>query len=182
MEFETFAPAFRMNLLKMTAAYVLPIFERAEAEFEPAERDAVYAVMNALDKPDVLYEAYDALYHVSGQWELKPFNADAAVNTIYTAAREVLYGFWYPAEEKEDYYRDGLRVGLDESPRPLVHDVDFSGLAGVGDAAASAAAAYGWRMDDSGNLIPERVVTFWEWWHNTAIPEAWHSAPTTEIF
>lgn len=171
-------PELRHKLVIKTARHIFHLVEN-DVEAEEDDKEIVRSLLETLtlnQDREAILSLHDTVYHASGNWEYS-LQFEAAVNTVYKAGNDLLYGFFMPADAEEENYRKWLPVPEGVFPRVLVKDHDFALLAGSGDTAGSAAAAFA----AEGEAISEKkLLVFWEWWHQEAIPQAWEEVRHAE--
>ncbi|MBZ0308589.1 MAG: hypothetical protein K8I82_21160 [Anaerolineae bacterium] len=163
-------PELRHKLVIKTARHIFHLVEN-DVEAEEEDKEIVRSLLEALtlnQDREAILSLHNMVYHASGNWEAS-LQFDAAVNAVYKAGSELLYGFFIPTDAEEENYRKWLDAPENVFPRVLVKDHDFAELAAMGDTAASAAVAFAVEEEA---INEKKLLVFWEWWHQEAVPQS----------
>lgn len=180
----------RGRLAVLAAQYVLPIFTHAfPARTLP--RDLVTMAIAILDNtiaPEDARRIEDQGYHAIGngigydvERALLLHNADTAAFAAYKAVVEAR-GWRDPFAHAARFAKAPLIAGVGNTfvagewiAGDQWTDEDWAHTAGAGDTAAAAAVAFAC-TEESTACRPKHLRHFWEWWVQTALPQAWEIA------
>jgi hypothetical protein len=161
----------------ITAQKVLPIFLQAvpdESNPKKLVEMAIAVVQGKADLKDALRKASEGSDLAGRLWGYDeheiPFNAQLAGNTGYRALHES--AGWNLLERQPGKSTDTDQIS---EPSRLIDRGDFTLAQIGGDTASAAAIAYS-SDPRHGRTDSQRLLVFWQWWLEEAIPSAWKMA------
>lgn len=173
LEPEPFCNYLRARLVLITAGEVLPRFRHSLQVQMEADEDFQEDLEAVQGVPAALLQATERLvFHDGEAADIDPLRKQIynAVLVQYGALYAMLAAYKASYEASRDY--DFIKNFL--FPHQEIHDADYGKMI-LGDTAAAAAMAAACAPDryefDEGKLLQ-----FWEWWHEQAVPSAWKLA------